>query len=306
MPPAARSPRIIPRIVPKILATATLLFALSGCVNLDDAAGFSKLSEHARLALPRVSRDVAATCARQNVLFDNLPLAERPPSLQAQDCDPYREVSLHLAEDQNVLTTYFDALGKLSSNKPVFDTVISDNVTAIAANTAFSHDTAAAGKDAESILKSLSDAATRHYREKELRQLIEANDPAIQSLTGALKKVITVDYAQLLSNEEVSLDNFYKAPMASAMSSEASGKQPSERLALILVQRQYAQDRSALESRKNAIADYGRIMDKSAALHSKLKEEAGKKSSIIDISKELGPTVISLGNAISDLESRSN
>jgi hypothetical protein len=282
---------------PRILATVTLLFTLSGCVNLDDAAGLSKLSEHARLALPRVSRDVAATCARQNFLFENTPPKERPPSEQAQDCTPYQEVSRHLAEDQHVLTEYFEALGKLSSNKPLsYEKDISETVTAIKLNTAFSADTAAAGKDAENVLKSLADAVTKGYREKQLGELIKSTDPAIQSLTAARKKVITVDYAQLLSNEEISLDVFYQGPMASA--------QPNERLALILVQRQYAEDKSALNSRKEAIADYGKIMDQTAKLHGKLEEEAEKKASIIDIAKEVGPIVSSLKDAISDLESR--
>jgi len=282
----------------RLLATAILLFTLSGCVNLDDAAGLSKLSEQAKRALPRVSNDVAATCARQNILFQNTPTAERPPTEQAQDCAPYQEVSRHLAADQKVLTGYFDALGELSSNKPLtYDAAIKANETGIAANTAFSAHTITAGTDAENILKSLADAATKGYREKQLGTLIQANDPAVQSLTQALKKVITIDYAQLLSVEELSLDNFYQAPMAAA--------QPNERLALILVQRQYAHDKSALESRKAAIADYGRVMDNMATLHSKLKQQAEKKASVIDIAKELGPTVAALKDAISDLESRS-
>jgi len=282
----------------RLLITVILLFTLSGCVNLDDAAGLSKLSEQAKRALPRVSNDVAATCARQNILFQNSPSDERPPTEQAQDCAPYQEVSRHLAADQKVLTGYFDALGELSSNKPLtYDAAIKANETGIAANTAFSAHTITAGTDAENILKSLADAATKGYREKQLGTLIQANDPAVQSLTAALKKVITADYAQLLSGEELSLDNFYQAPMAAA--------QPSERLALILVQRQYAHDKSALESRKAAIADYGRVMDNMATLHSKLKQQAEKKASVIDIAKELGPTVAALKDAISDLESRS-
>ena len=279
--------------------TAILLFALSGCVNLDDAAGLSRLSEQAKRALPRVSNDVSATCARQNILFQNTPTAERPPTEHAQDCAPYQEVSLHLAADQQVLTGYFDALGELSSNKPMsYNAAIVQNVTAIRTNTAFKANTAAAGLDAQSILKSLADAATKGYREKQLGQLIQANDPAVQSLTAALKKVITVDYAQLLSGEELSLDNFYQAPMAAS--------QPNERLALILVQRQYTHDKSALASRKAAIADYGRVMDDLATLHAQLRQQAEKKASVIQIAKELGPTIAALKDAISDLESRSN
>ena len=283
----------------RIVAVATFLLALDGCVNLDDAAGLSKLSGDARISLPRVSNDVAGTCARQNTLFENMPRVERPPAAQAQDCKPYQEIADHLAKDESVLADYFDALGKLASNEPMsYDATINANVTAIGTNTTLSANTAAAGKDAQSILKSLADAATRGYREKQLGQLIQQNDPAIQSLTEALKKVITVDYALLLSNEELSMDNFYQGPMASA--------QPTERLTLILVQRQYAHDKSAMQSRKENIAAYGRIMDDIAALHTKLKEEAARKAGIVEICKQVRPLALSLNAALSDIQSRSN
>jgi hypothetical protein len=283
----------------RIVAVATFLLALNGCVNLDDAAGLSKLSDEARISLPRVSNDVAGTCARQNTLFENTPPAERPPAAQAQDCEPYQEIANHLAKDESVLADYFDALGKLASNEPMaYDATITANVTATGANPSLSANTVSAGNAAQSILKSLADAATKGYREKQLAQLIQQNDPAIQSLTQALKKVITVDYALLLSNEELSLDTFYQGPMASA--------QPTERLTLILVQRQYAHDKSAMQSRKDNIAAYGRIMDDISALHGKLKEEAARKASIVEICKQVRPLVLSLNAALSDIQSRSN
>jgi hypothetical protein len=283
----------------RIASLLFLLVALNGCVNLDDAAGFSKLSDEARVALPKVSNDVSGTCARQNTLFSNTPAAERDTSQHAQDCQPYRNVADHLAKDENVLADYFDALGKLASNKPLsYDATIDTNVASTSANTALSANTISATNDAQGILKALADAATKGYREKQLGQLIEQNDAAIQSLTKALKKVITVDYALLLSNEETTTDNFYKGPMAAA--------NPNERLALILVQRQYAHDKDALQSRKDAIADYGKVMDDIAALHSKLKGEAGKKVSITDLAKEAAPIVQSLQTALSDIQSRSN
>ncbi|HTC75655.1 MAG TPA: hypothetical protein VK684_08775 [Edaphobacter sp.] len=283
----------------RIVAGATFLLAANGCVNLDDAAGLSKLSAEARVSLPRVSNDVAGTCARQNTLFEDTPSAERPPAAQAQDCKPYQEIANHLAKDENVLADYFDALGKLASNEPMsYDVVIEANVTATRINSRLAANTATAGNDAQSILKSLADAATKGYRSKQLGQLIQQNDPAIQSLTQALKKVITGDYALLLSNEELSLDNFYQGPMASA--------KPNERLTLILVQRQYSHDETALQHRKDDIAAYGRVMDDIAALHSKLKEEAARKASIVEIDKQVAPIVQSLTTALSDIQSRSN
>jgi hypothetical protein len=283
----------------RIVTAAIFLATLNGCVNLDDAAGLSKLGNETRIALPNVSNDFAGTCARQNVLFANTPVAERPPAQQAQDCKPYQEVANHLATDENVLADYFDALGRLASNEPLsYDAAIEQNVAAASGNSAFSANAVTAGNDAQGILKALADAATRGYREKQLGQLIKANDPAIQSLTQSLKKVITVDYGLLLSNEELGLDTFYQGPMA--------GAQPNERLTLILVQRQYARDKNALQSRKDDIAAYSKIMDDIAALHSKLKQEAEKKASAVEIYRQVNPIVESLQTALIDIRSRSN
>ena len=198
-----------------------------------------------------------------------------------------------------MLADYFEALGKLASNQPMsYDATISESESATRANSALSDNAITASNDAQKIMKALADAATRGYREKQLGQLIQQTDPAIQSLTQSLKKVITVDYALLLSNEELSLDTFYKSPMASAQSNE--------RLALILVQRQYAQDKIVLQSHKDDIAAYGKIMDDIAALHTKLKLEADKKASIVEIAKQVEPIVQSLKTALSDIQSRSN
>jgi hypothetical protein len=288
------------RHLPLRVVTAAFCFALlNGCVNLDDAAGLSRLSDEARISLPRVSNDVAGTCVRQKTLFENTPASERPPNSQPQDCQPYQDIARHLAQDENVLAAYFDAIGKLASNKPLsYDAAIDLNVAAARGNSALSANALTAGNDAQSILKSLADAATWGYREKQLAQLIITNDPAIQSLTASLKKVITVDYALLLSNEELSLGTFYMGPMA--------GAQPNERLALILVQRQYAHDKTALEIRKDAIAYYGKVMDDISALHTKLKQEADKKASRVEIGKQAGPIIESLKTALSDIQSRSN
>jgi hypothetical protein len=287
------------RVFLRIVTGATFLLAANGCVNLEDAAGLSRLSGEARISLPRVSNDVAGTCARQNTLFENTPPAERPATEQAQDCTPYQEIADHLAKDENVLADYFDALGKLASNQPMsYDTTIETNIAATKGNSALKANTISAGNDAQKILKSLADAATNGYRAKQLGRLIQQDDAAIQSLTQALKKIITVDYALLLSNEEVSLDTFYKGPMA--------GAQPTERLTLILVQRQYAHDKAALQFRKEDIAAYSRVMDDIAALHAKLNQDAAKKLNLVEIDKQVAPIIRSIIKALSDIESRSN
>jgi hypothetical protein len=111
-----------------------------------------------------------------------------------------------------------------------------------------------------------------------------------------LKKIIVGDYGIMLSNEESSLDGFYQGPMAAAQSNE--------RLALILVQRQYADDKSALQSRKDRIASYGKTMDGLAALDAKLAKEATQKASLVEMGKQVAPIVESIKDAVSDLHSR--
>jgi hypothetical protein len=283
----------------RIVACAFLFLTLDGCVNLDDAAGLSKLSDQARIALPKVSNDVAGTCARQNTLIENTPANERPPNMQPQDCKSYQEVADHLAKDENVLCDYFDALGKLASNQPLtYDANIDTNVSNASSNTALAADTVTVGNDAQNLLKALADAVTRGYREKQLAQLIQQSDRAVQSLTKSLKHVITADYGVLLSNEETSLNSFYQGPIAAA--------QPNERLDVILVQRQYAHDKTALQTRKDGIKDYGKVMDDMAALHAKLNQEAGKKASLVEVAKQIAPLVESLKTTLSDIQSRSN
>jgi hypothetical protein len=282
----------------RILAAVFFLAALNGCVNQDDAAGLSKLSDEARLALPKVSNDIAGTCARQNTLFDNTPSAERPPTAKTLDCKPYQELATQLAKDQNILLDYFDALGKLASNKPLaYEAAIDTNAGTISANSAISTNAATAATDAQSLLKAIANAATRRYREKQLDQLLKENNSAVQSLTQSLKKVITSDYALMLSNEESTLDNFYQGPMAAA-------RLPNDRLTLMLVQRQYAQDKTVIQSRKDAVASYGKLMDDLGALHAKLTQEAGQKASIAEIIKQISPIVESLRTTLTDLQSR--
>lgn len=280
-----------------IVAGVFLFASLSGCVSPDDAAGLSKLSDQARISLPRISNDIADTCTRQNTLLENTPASERPSTLKALDCKPYQQLAAQISKDQNILLDYFDALGKLAANKPMdYDASIDTNTATISANSTLSTSAATAGKDAEGLMKALADAATRGYREKQLDQLLKDNDPAVQSLTQALKKIITGDYSLMLSNEGSTLDNFYQGPMAAT--------QPNERLALILVQRQYTQDKTALQSREDAVSSYGKLMDGLGALHAKLTQQAGQKASLIEIGKQAAPIVESLKTILSDMQSR--
>jgi hypothetical protein len=283
-----------------LLRTLLLLCLLcaTGCVNLDDVAGLTKLADSARQTLPAVVADIPATCQRQNSLLNGIPKDERPASLQVQDCKPYQDVADHLSTDENVLIAYFDSLGKLASNAPLsYDKNIDTNVTTVGKLPNLSQGTIAASSAAQKIAKVLADAATKAYREHEVNSIIKNTDDAVQELTADLKKVVVVEYSGILSNESEILDTYYEGPLA------AAGK--SERLALILVQRQYEDDTAALQSRKSAAIAYGKVMDSLASLHAKLKAEALKKASLREVAQQIGPDIANLKDAISELHTRS-
>lgn len=281
-------------MVPRALLTF-LVWLLAGCVNLDDVAQLRKLADTAQQTLPAVVADVPASCQRRNVFLNDIPAEERPPSLQSEDCKPYQDVADRLTKDQDVLIAYFDALGKLASNTPLsYAKTIDTSVATIAKLPNLSKNTIAASTAAQKIAGVLADVVTRSYRERKVNSIIERTDEAVQQLTTALKNVITTDYVGILSNEADSVDIYYKSPIAAAGGSE--------RLALIIVQRQYHGDTAVLEMRKATAVAYGQVMDNLASLHGKLKKEAEKKASLREIAQEIGPDISNLKDAISQLQ----
>ena len=273
------------------------LLVMGGCLNLDDVAGLTKLADSAQQTLPAVVADLPASCQRQNSLLNGIPMEERPPSLKVQDCKPYQDVADHLGKDQTVLIAYFDSLGKLASNTPLsYGQDIDTNVTTIGGLPNLSLGTIAANTAAQKIAKILADAATKTYRAHEVNSIIKKADDAVQQLAADLKKVVVVEYAGVLSNESEVLDIFYQGPMA------AAGK--SERLALLIVQRQYDGDTAALQSRKSATAAYGTVMDNLASLHAKLQVEAAKNASLHEVAQQIGPHIANLKAAMSQLQAK--
>ena len=272
-----------------------LMWLIASCVSLDDVAQLRKLADWAQQTLPAVVADIPASCQRRNVFLNDIPAEERPPSLQPEDCKPYQDVADSLTKDQNVLIAYFDALGALASNAPLsYAKTIDTNVATIAKLPNLSKNTIAASTAAQKIAGVFADVATRSYRERKVNSIIERTDEAVQQLTTALKNVITTDYMGILSNEAVSVEAYYKSPMAAARGSE--------RLALISVQRQYHGDVAVLETRRAASVAYGQVMDSLASLHGKLKKEVEKKASLRQIAQEIGPDVADLKDAISQLQ----
>ena len=195
-----------------------------------------------------------------------------------------------MKKDQDVLIGYLEALARLTQNRPpAYRATIAGNVTTLSGYSGLSPHLVTASTSAQQILSSLADLTTQGHRTKHITKLIETADPAVQQLTAALRDVIVTDYTILLANEQVSLANYYEAPIAA---------QRGERLALILVQRQYDSDNAALANRLALAHAYGQVMTSVAATHSTLTAEARSKASSKKLAEDLRPSLANLIDAV--------
>ncbi|HVG27797.1 MAG TPA: hypothetical protein VM865_09350 [Acidobacteriaceae bacterium] len=285
-----------------LLATG-VLFALCGCVDLPEVARLHDLAEEARVTLPRVSDDLAGSCQRRAALLKDVPADQLPPDARAlrPDCQPFEALATHLAADQGVLLDYLDALAKLGSGQTLtygktLDAGI-ETIDGLSAAPGADADLAAnaqkAGAAALSISKQLANLLTRRYRDRELAQLITSTDPAVQQLTKALTVVAVEDYGIMLNSERLFLDAYYQGPMAAAG--------PNEKLALILVQRQYNLDVLQLGRHRTAATRYARVMSRISTLHGELATAAQQPSGLSHGLHHLSATLDDLRDAIGSL-----
>ncbi len=246
-----------------------------------------------RSSLSVVSEYIAATCERRGKLLADIPDEEKSPRDKPEDCAPFHALADHVAADQNVLIAYLEALARLANNRPpAYRANIAATVTVLSGYSGVSPHVESASTAAQKILSSLTDLATAGYRTKHITKLLETSDPAIQQLTTALKDIIAKDYTVLLANEQTSLADYYEAPMAA---------QKGERLALILVQRQYDSDAASLANRLVLAHAYGQVMTSVAATHSTLTAEAHSRASMKKLAEDLGPSLTNLKDAIAGL-----
>ena len=272
-------------------ALAIVLYS-SGCAKLEEVAELSKLTESLRSSLPIVSSDIAASCERRGQLLTEIPDEEKASTDKPQDCSPFHAIADQVAVDQSVLIAYLDALARLAENRPLaYRANIAGNLTTLSGFTDVPPRVAAASTAAQKILSRLADLATGDFRAQHVEKLLETTDPALQQLTAALKDVVSSDYPILLENERTSLANYYEGPMAARRG---------ERLALILVQRQYDSDTASLANRFASAQAYGRVMMSVAATHAALTAEAhsGKSKKSVQV---LGSSLTDLKEAIADL-----
>lgn len=260
------------------LSTAVLFFnlalLLAGCLDLSEVGKFAALSESANASFPALVADIQDSCDRR---------ANYAPE------DRRQEVLLHcqnlsiskdgLLQAQQVLLNYMEALKNLSSDKTVTYGQRLDALPGALSKSGLDDNQV---KATTGLAKILTDAAIGGYRRREVRKLVGETNPAIQTLTAALKKVISVGYMTELDLEEEATKAFYETNLK-----EHAKQEP---LTALLVKRRWADDLDEVQKRKSAGLAYGKVMDSIAQGHQKLYDSRNRWSTK-ELVKQLSPEI---------------
>ena len=249
-------------------------FLLAACVDLSEVGEFAALSETANASFPGLVADIQDSCERRSNYAPE---------------DKHQEVLLHcknlstskdgLLQAQQVLLNYMEALKNLSSDKTVTYGQKLDALPDALSKAGLDDNQV---KATTGLAKILIDAAIGGYRRKELGKLVGETNGDIQTLTLALKKVVSVGYATALDLEEEATKAFYETNLK-----EHAKQEP---LTALLVKRRWADDLDGVQKRKSAALAYGKVMDSIARGHQKLYDNRDRWSSK-ELVKQLGPEI---------------
>jgi hypothetical protein len=203
--------------------------------------------------------------------------------------DKRQEVLLHcknlstskdgLLQAQQVLLNYMEALRNLSSDKTVTYGQKLDALPDALSKSGLDDNQV---KATTGLAKILIDAAIGGYRRKEVGKLVGETNTDIQTLTAALRKVISVGYATELNLEEEATKAFYETNLK-----EHEKQEP---LTALLVKRSWAEDLDGVQKRKSAALAYGKVMDSIARGHQKLYDSRDRWSRE-ELVKQLDPEI---------------
>jgi hypothetical protein len=247
---------------------------LAGCVDLSEVGKFAALSETANASFPSLVADIQDSCDRR---------ANYAPE------DGRQEVLLHcknlstskdgLLQAQQVLLSYMEALKNLSSDKAV---TYGEKLDALPDALSKSGLGDSQVKATTGLAKILFDAAIGGYRRREVGKLVGETNEDIQTLTVALRKVISGGYTTELNLEKDAIRDFYETGLK-----EHEKQEP---LTALLVKRRWVDDLDKVQKRKSAALAYGKVMDSIAEGHQKLFDSRNRWSTE-ELVKQLGPAI---------------
>ena len=264
-----------------IASVAALLLATCGCVDLDGITQFAKVSQDVGKAFPVIADEAAASCNRANSFITEKNQVTPLP------CEIYPALKPLLVKVNATLFNYIASLGKLASvdlsNVPGgWDSLPADLEKA---DPKISPDNQAKAAAASELANAITSLLMKGYRQREVSKVIGESNTAVQEVTRFLSGYAAGKYHQSLKDEWR-----YERSYCDAMATTA------EPLASDLLARKCNADKSRIDLQLQAIEDYEKSLVTIAETLKKLDEER-KHWDAKQLSRDLGPAIISLGNA---------
>ncbi len=247
---------------------------LVGCVDLSEVGKFAALSEAANASFPSLVADIRDSCERRS----NYAPEDRREEVLLR-CNERSTSNDGLLQAQQVLLNYMEALKNLSSDKTVTYGEKLDALPDTLSKAGLNDNQV---KATTGLAKVLVDAAIGGYRRRELGKLVGETNEEVQTLTKALKKVVSDGYGTELKLERDAIKDFYETGLK-----EHEKQEP---LTALLVKRRWTEDLEGLQKRQSAALAYGRVMDSIARGHQKLYERRNRWSTE-ELVKQLGPEI---------------
>jgi hypothetical protein len=236
-----------------------LLIPLAGCANLTAIREFAGISSDAA-GYRRVVDDYVTGPDRRARYVSPC------PDCQRQHDEKKRQEPLLLLE-QDVVQAYMEALGELAADDLVDYSEEYDALGAAAQNAKLI--AADKAEAAATLAKLLTKAATDHWRQRQLKEIITRANPPLQIVLDGLRTVMNA-FEVDLSGEKEHARNYYGSLVL------AAGDKPCARCSEPAVAglKEWQELRFAeIEERHQAVVHYRAIIAKIAEAHQKLFDE---------------------------------
>ncbi len=254
--------------LPVALACVSFAVLAGGCTDPSAVGRFASVARTAGQSFSAIADDFPESCARREryrLLGQWQSDLDALDEESAQSCAKYSKTAPRLVGAHRVLIRYLTSLGELSAG----DLVTYDDSLGELAKTLETTETLdeKGVEAAKGICGVLMDVVAGKWRRRQLGSVIEKTNPDVQTLTAALRGIISVDYAQLLDDESEAARKFYLAKIKDYRDDEP--------LTSVLVYEKWQNEKEAIEGKRKAAEAYVKVLDKIAKGHQDLYDRRG-------------------------------
>ncbi|MBC6991583.1 hypothetical protein [Hymenobacter sp. BT491] len=251
------------------LAFGLLSGFLPSCANLEAVREFAKTSA-ATADYQQIVTDYVGSPARQKLYQPARFASTLDEITRARTAQQAR-----LEGAQTVLVQYMSALGDLAADDlPVVDAELEGLSGALTdakfigeGDRAISTETATA---AGTIAKVLLRAAADHWRQRQIRTIVEQTDASLQTVVKGLQTIVLKDFSLSLDQDSVAVEKYFgKIKAAAGTLSDPDAVQPLARVVEV-------DHMARIRARRVKLQTYAQVLDQIGKGHAELRRNVGQ------------------------------